>query len=376
VHGRGRLPGAQVALALALALAPWGFAAEGDAVEQALAAPPVTGLLVKRVVPGSQAAHAGLEPGDILISLGGAALVDIDALHKAKEAIETEADCIVRKADGTSRTVRFSQGALGIELLAIEKGKPKTLPPATVKALDFTPVWNVERDLWYIFLLDGKTQAGFEHALMRIEDKKLITRREVAFDGGKRWGKNHFDVTVTMELRPRLRPLSIRFVSPLTSWESRGRLVTGKDRPPSWNVQLSGPEDAPPPATYALPAGLPLIPGYLVDTVACLLPRVEGSCFHFRALSDWDGKPGMATALICTGQEELEIQGERITAWKFEQRTLGGTVATTTWVDAKGRMVKGDYNGAVIVLSTKTKALAGLDKALKPRSLEEPERPR
>ncbi len=117
-----------------------------------------------------------------------------------------------------------------------------------------------------------------------------------------------------------------------------------------------------------VPAGPPAVPSYLVETLACFMPREPGSCIHFRPITDGSGALGRVSALVCVGEGALELDGESVKVWKFEQRTVGAGQGLGYWIDEKGRVVRSDYGGAVATRSTKEEALKDLHHGLQPRT--------
>ena len=200
-----------------------GDEASGDPVEQALASPQATGLLVTRVVDGTQAAEAGLLAGDVLTTYGGQTVGSIDALKAAMQAVAAETvDVLVVRRDGSEKTFSLKPGPMGVQLAPVEKGKGvEPLPPATKVAFDFSSLAQAPHDDWYAFTMNGE-RIGFEHGVSRLEDGKLVMRREVAFDGGEQWGVNHFDVTVVVTATAPPKLVSLRFENPIHGYVGRG----------------------------------------------------------------------------------------------------------------------------------------------------------
>ena len=362
------------ALGMLVALAP--AYAEEDVVEsnlerleKAMASPAATGLLVTSVGPGSQAAEKGIAVGDIVTSYDGAPTPTLEALGAAKGKAESAGKATMPvtlvAADGAPRTIELGSGPIGIGASAVEKGKAAgALPPATPFAFDFEGVKAQAHDDWYTFHFGDGPKVGFEHGMLEAKGDRLVMRREVAFDGGEQWGVNHFDVTIEMTLTSPPRPHRIRFANPATGYWAEGkRLEDGQ-----WHFEWTkeGEDEGTETKTVGLPEGLPVIPTYLVETLAAFLPRKAGTCWHYRPMVDSNGEAMLPACLIVVGKETVKLAQGEVDAWKVEQRQLGGQVGGTYWISDAGRIVKSFYGMPVALLDTKEAALKDLHAAIKP----------
>lgn len=344
--------------------------APADPVEQALAAPQATGLLVTQVVGGTQAEKAGFLAGDVLTRYGAVAVTSIDALREAMQAVESETvDVVVVRRDGSEKTFALEPGPMGLQLAPVEKGKGvDPLPPATDVAFDFASLAAAPHDDWYAFTMNGE-RVGFEHAICTLEDGRLVMRREVAFDGGEQWGVNHFDVTVVLMAEPVPELVSLRFENPIHGYVGQG-LPTKDDAGKAVIRYTQSVGDEEEVAEHAVPADLPAIPSYVVETLACFMPREQGACFHYRAVEDGSGAVGRPAALLVEGEEEIEVGGTKTKTWRLRVHTFGGGASTAFWVNAARRVVKADYMGAVTVAAKKEDCLKDLHHGLRPRTAE------
>jgi hypothetical protein len=349
-------------LVAALALS----AAAEDAVERAMKDPPATGLLVTRIMPGSQAQDLGLAPGDVIVRYGNAPTPTIEAL-RAAVGNATGMPCVtmeVVRGEGTRTTYTLAPGLIGVHFVATVKGVPvEPLPPATDVKFDFSRLAEARQDDWYAFHIGGK-HVGFEHGLVFLQGNLLYMRREVAFDAGEQWGVNHFDVSVavTRDTTPRL--VSWRFANPIAGYLGVGKIEEGG----SLRFTTHTREGATGVETREVPQDLPAFPSYLIGTLACFMPREKGACFHYRPITDGDGTLGQPSALVVVGEDTIEVDGEDVAAWRLEIRAEGGAASNKFWVDANGHVIKGDYSGAVAVAASKEEALKGLHEAIEPRS--------
>ncbi len=340
-----------------------------ERVEKAMAKPLATGLLVTGVGPGSQAAEKGIAVGDIVTSYDGTPTPTLEALGEAKAkaeaAAKTRVSVTLVGAEGTPRTIELDAGSIGIGASAVEKGKAAgALPPATPFTFDFAGVKEQPHDDWYTFHFGEGPKIGFEHGMLEVKDGHLVMRREVAFDGGEQWGVNHFDVTIQMTLASPPRPHRIRFANPATGYWAEGK----RQEDGRWHFEWTkeGEDEGTDTKTVSVPRGLPVVPTYLVETLAAFLPRRAGTCWHYRPMVDSSGDAMLPACLIVVAKETVTLATGDVEAWKIEQRQLGGQVGGTYWIDDSGRIVKSLYGMPIALLDTKEAALKGLHEAIKP----------
>jgi hypothetical protein len=327
-------------------------------LERALLDPPATGVMVTGVGPDSQAAQAGILLGDVIVSYGGRAVPDLEALNGAKESFEgAEQVELVLAGPGGERTVLLRPGPIGVNCQPVVKGVPAAvLPPATVTGFDFSPLSREPFDDWYAFSLDGEEKVGFEHGRLALTLGKLVLHREVAFDGGETFGVNHFDVTAIAVAGPAPDVFAVRFASPPSGFLATGRALGGA----RWLDRRGGVS-----TVITHPTDLPRIPTYLVESLAAFLPREPGACFHFRPIVEGSGQAGLRSALVAVGEEEVRAGGEVARAFRVEWRTLGGAASGTYWFDGPGHALLVDYGGAMATRTTREKALEGLPESIR-----------
>jgi hypothetical protein len=329
--------------------------------------PPATGIVITLVAPESQAAQAGVMVGDIFVSYNGVATPDIPSLNAAKETVGDEQTEIEVEVVGPAgrRTIILAPGQIGVNGAPVVMGVPGGgLPADTGITFDFSRFAGEGVDEWFAFSLDGRTKVGFEHAKIKVAGGKLFLRREVAFDGGEEWGLNHFDVTVVASLSPAVDAVMTRFENPLTGWVGKGRLSRDETGKRIWVKQWPDlPEER-----AEIPG--PLLPEYLVESLAALMPHQEGACFRYRPIGEGMGTVGLPSALVVRGQEEIEFGTGRVRTWKVEGLILGGGIGGTYWISEDGRTLKVSYGGAFGTRSTKEAVLSDLHPELKPRTAE------
>ena len=352
-------------LITSLVLTGHALAHDEDPIEAALASPHATGLLVMGVVPDMQAAAAGFAEGDVLLTYDEKAVTDLAALASAKEAAAQKARiwCEVLRANGEEAKVGLLPGPLGLQLVPIEKGNPPApLPADTGAAISATAAG--EHDEWYSFSM-GDGQVGLEHLSVRAEGEMLHFTHEVAFDGGEQMGLHHAVVRAVMRCGATVEPVTFSYENALNGWISHSEIVRNEDGRAVWH-SAGGPAGEEPRVTeIPLRGDQSSLPSYAVAQIARLLPQEAGACFRFRPVADWDGKPGLRSAIVCVAAETITIGETEHATWKYEQRQLGGSVTGTYWFDAGRRMVKAGYGGPVTTLATKAEAMAGLNPELK-----------
>ena len=360
-------------LALVLVLPASTVSAEEDApadlVEKALVSPQATGLLVTDVVPETQAAQLGILPGDVIVVYDGHPTPSIAALRAAMQSVSTEKiEMLVIRLDGSEQTFALEPGTIGVQLTPVVKGKGlEPLPQATDVKFDFSSLTEAPHDDWYDFTLGGK-HAGFEHGMAKLEDGKLVMRREVAFDGGEQWGVNHFDVTVVLTAEATPQVVSFSFYNPITGYSGEGTRLTDGDGKTVLRFKHTGDAGGPTTVDHALPTDLPALPSYVVETLACFMPREQGACFHYRSITDATGEIGRPEALAVMGEEVLTLGDAEVKTVKIQVHRARGGPSNAFWVNAAGRVVKADYGGPVTTVASKEDCLKDLHHGLQPRT--------
>jgi hypothetical protein len=66
---------------------------------------------------------------------------------------------------------------------------------------------------------------------------------------------------------------------------------------------------------------------------------------------------------------DVEIRGETVSAWLFEQHRMAGGVAGRYYLDDGGRMLLSDYGGPKAVRGEREEILEGLREELAPRGV-------
>lgn len=328
--------------------------------------PPASGLLVTMVVNDMPAAAVGIRPGDIIVSYGDAPILDRAALQEAiaARAVADSVDLVIVRA-GKEKRLCAQPGRLGVNAVPVRKGVPFEMrPPATKVRFDYALVEDEPLDFWASFTL-AKAKAGFEHHVYRKRGSSLILDYEVAFDGGKAYGLNHFLVQVVLAIggaRPEAQ--SVRFENPIEGWVTEGKLHKEGSRR-TWVSSISSSKGH---ERNEVKVPADLVPSYAVPTLPLFITPEPGSCLHVTPLNEGLGITTPPAGIVCAERETITVTRKRIDAWRWESHALGEH-GSSTWVSASDRTpLKVFYGGPVAVRTTKDDALAGISDTLEPRT--------
>ncbi|MBI3272324.1 MAG: PDZ domain-containing protein [Planctomycetes bacterium] len=355
-------------LALLCLLAVPGFAQEADdpAVTAALEQPGATGLLVTALAPEGQAGPAGVRLGDILVAYDGKPTPDVAALKAAMPGATGEKIALDLVRGGEKKSVTLHAGPIGVGLVPVQQGKRyDPLPPATGVKFDFSRL-DKAGEAWYAFSPDGVKKIGFEYYRWRIDQGNVVLDSEVAFDGGKEFGLNHFVVTVTVAKGDHPEGRSCRFENPLKKEVLEGRRVADPKAPSAGWETVVQTADGKQETRRGLGAG-DLIPSYFVYALAQCMPRTKGACYRFTPIDEWAGTIGKPSALVVEGEEATRVGDQDVPTWKVVWVSRTG-VMNTHWVDAAGDVLRTDYGGERGTATSKEEALKDLHPDLHPRS--------
>ncbi len=323
-------------------------------LEKALANPTATGLLVTRVVPGTQAERHELEAGDILVAYAGVRVPGLDAMGAAKVAAEGKETVEIRFVrDGWGRTLSFDPGQIGVHLMPVMKGESRQVfPPETVTVFDFSGFSEQGQDDWYYFLREGGRAGVGRIQVRRVGDSLFVLSEEV-LDLGTELGDH--EVLSATDCSSRLSPVMTVFRDLMNDWVRYGLPMRGAGGCSIWNSTTTGAgsEESAAVRSYHGRA----IPVYMVETLVALMPQKKDSCFRFLPLYEGSGEVEMESALVGVGEEEVDVAGTKRSGFKFEWRRLDGQVVSTFWVDGKGKLFLADYGGIQAVHAEKAEAL-------------------
>ena len=335
-------------------------AADEDPVDAAIADPPATGLLVTRVVAGSAAEGAGVKPGDILTAYGGTPTPDLQAINYAKDSFMGEGPVeVVVKRGEQDVTFSLPTGSMGVILVAVVKGEGREpLPASTGAKLDFSRLGKEDRDHWFVILAEEE-RVGMARITERIVGTRLFVMSEEIYDAGA--GLQDHEVTsVASATTPPMASVTY-YRDRMNDWVRFGLPGDRHD----WHTVTrgAGSEDE----RLVVPITGDTIPVYIVETLASLMPREKGACFRFLPLNEGSGQVGLAGALVCLGEKEVEANGKKVKAFGYEWRQRGGTTNGTFWMDANHLIVLADYGVVRAVATTREDALADQPAAIRAR---------
>ena len=332
-------------------------------------AAPATGALIQRVVDGSTAEKAGLRRGDVIVRYGEQAIATHAELVAAIAAQPPGEVTLVVARDGSVATITASAGKLGVHLRTVVAGeKLIDLPPATVKQLDPARL-KAPFSGWFDFIIDGR-KVGAEFVRVSLADGRLTVHNEVLFDGGEQWGLNHMIETDELALDRLPHALSLRHEGPLWGFLATGSADPARER---WTLVQESRDEQGQPVREEHSAPLPAsaVPDYALGSLALLLPREVGACLHARTMTSAAAEPEPRCALVCVGEEEIDVAGERVRAWRYDRRRSPTRISAVTWI-AGDAVVKSDFTGGsggtIAVRSTRERATAGLHPQLVPRA--------
>lgn len=336
-----------------------------DPVKKATEHPTSTGLLVTEIAPDGQAGSVGIALGDIIVSYDGKPTLDVDALKAAVAGAKGDGIAVGLDRFGEAKTVQVKAGRIGVGLVPVKKGERfDPLPPATDVKFDFSRIEKAG-EAWYAFSPDGVKKIGFEHYRWKADQGNLVLDSEVAFDGGKEWGLNHFVVTVVVAKGDALRGQSYRFESPIAHAVLEGHRVVDPQSPIAiWETKAKaadGQEE-----THREPAAGDVIPTYFIYALARCMPQTQGACYRFTPVEEGSGKVGKPCALYVEGQEPSKVGDREVPTWKIQWVSMVG-VMNTHWVDAEGNVVRTDYGRERGAATTKEEALKDLHPDLHPQ---------
>lgn len=339
-----------------------------------------TGALVFGVDPDGQAAEVALQVGDIVVRYAGERVETVAALGACIQARagQTKDIVVVINRDGTERSVLVGGGSLGVALRDIEAGVAlPDLPPQTVTAFDLSALRLAPSERWCRFLIDDE-HVGFLHDRLALDESDLLRyRAEIAFDGGERYGRNHFRLQCSAALvEGRLQFRRLSFSVPHSELQYRCWRVApaGRRAVLHWELAVDDMED-----TGRLEPDLlreRVLPTYLINRLAACLPATEvagetagrppqeRACLHLRELIDGEPRVGQPVALCAVGHEPVLVDERELSARLVELHYFGRR-GNRHWVLPDGRIWRSDFGGGSCQwVADRAAALEGLPKDL------------
>jgi PDZ domain len=331
-----------------VALRP-GLPEEAARLASLLMRPPATGLLLTHVAPGELAFRQGLRPGDVICRYAGAAVKSLEDLRRLAAQPEPRQREVVARRDLRSVKTVVTSGPLGLNGVAVTRGKPFWRPLSTAPFVADARALTGEGEAWYGFEQNGRP-IGFEWRRWRgsEEEVELCCIAGFAGDGGDE------SVRCVQKLRlgDRLTCVSTRFVArgahPTELFASctGGRwvvLVNGKP------IGRSAPEEA--------------LPSHAIATFAATLPFEVGRAYDVVRVDELDFQPSYGCQIVCLGPEMISGGGGHEKAWRFELMEYG-VRQMAFWLNPARQLVRAEYAGLVSTLTTREGALAGLPPSL------------
>ncbi len=380
---------------LAVALLTWAAMplqavdADPDAQDAAYRNPAADGLMVHRVVPGSQSESLGLQPTDIIISYAGHALATVDDL-KALIAQALPPPLSIQVVRGTTKlTITVAPGRLGCELRPVRTGVDSTLrakrtvplPPATPFAMDLSALRKAPRESWYAFHLgDHDPQVGFEHLYLAIDHDGLRVAYDFAFDS------HQFPIIADYESSVFALPqgaATVTAIPPLLSTVLDGQDIHDHGHgqsamSPSGQLVWSSTEAVSQQGrwgTVAKTHPMPTVPlaAALQMHLGGFLAHQLGACVHY---SRWEDDQPAEHAMKVMREDTIELpdQSHRH-AWVVQQFSSSGP-DLICWYGDDGMLLKTEfgaaYGGAWSIMTTHDQALAGLTPSIRVRTGADP----
>lgn len=318
--------------------------------------PPADGVVIHSI----RGESTPFRIGDVIVSFNGAPTPDWPRYYKQHTTVRSEAvpfEVIRRGKKLTLESPRDWIAWAGSPLLKVEKGVDIPLRPASTGAsIDFDGFTGV--DHWFRFIEGKSKQIGYEHHVWLKEKGSVRFIYESAYES---WGLHHALVECTLR-RADARPVSSTFRDLVGGLEAEGKLAKGASEE-VWRTErrIEGQVER---TRCTLPREA--LPSSLAMFVSSLLPKEEGATFHSTPFSESTGEVGLGMATVCKGEESVSLGRRRVKAWRYEHIRLGQTRGIA-WVDDEG-LVRFEDKGVAIVRSTKSEALKGLHRKLKPRS--------
>lgn len=344
----------------------WGQEFSADTIKSDKFTPEASGLVILAIAKNSQAEALGMKSGDVIVSYDKNDLKDPKALVGLIEKVQQE------KAPETDVSVSVSRqgkvidftakpGMLGLVSAPATKGTPVELRPAdTGITLDYSKLSAKPIDDWYTFRFDENSKAGFEHVRMEKKGSNVEVTVKLAFDD-LRWGKHYAIATAITTATPRPKLLETRMELPLENTIIVGKLIEAQGGKAKWETTTTKGQEK---TVETIDAAADQLASYFATWFPGLVPAKDGSVLQYTFLDESTGKLGQPAAMVAVKMETITVEGKEYPAYRYEQRSLGQTSATS-WVESSGRILKHDFRGATSVQTTKENALKDIPESLK-----------
>lgn len=322
-----------------------GLPEEAARLASLLMRPPATGLLLTHVAPGELAFQQGLRPGDVLCRYAGAAVKSLEDLRRLAAQPEPPQREVVARRDLRSVKTVVTPGALGLNGVAVTRGKPFWRPLATAPFVADTGGLAGEGESWHRFTQNGRP-IGFEWRRWRGSKGEVEVSCIAGFSS--EGGEESVRCIQRLQAGDRLTCTSIRFAArgarstELNASCTGGRwLVLLNEK----NVSRSLPEEA--------------LPSHAISTFAATLPFEVGRAYDVIRVDELDFQPSFGCQIVCLGPEMIAGGGSHEKAWRFELMEYG-VRQMTFWFNHARQLVRAEYAGLDSTLTSREAALAGL----------------
>lgn len=312
-----------------------------------LADPPVTGLLVFDVQPGSQSAAAGLVIGDVLTHYDGEALETTFQLTQlARKAAREKHRKIPVLARRGAKEIdgEFDPAPLGVHLVGVKQGDGRTLwRPDTPYQPDLSGLQTQLNGgtAWQILKNGDKTVGWMRSRLVKYNDVLVLRTQSRVLDANL---DEKRDVVVSFVPN---RYLSLRTIQ----LKSRDKTIldlrtnSGKLEGERVGVPVSAP----------FPQDV--ISAYLASETASTMPRKAGACTRCSYLDAASLASAPFADICCLGGESVVEKGNEIPTFRYEQTVFGETTAEF-WIDDRRQLVKAVYGKGIMALRSSAEEIA------------------
>lgn len=327
-------PFAVSSIVLASAALAAEFPREGieERVAAALKAPAATGLLVYYVEPGSQAAKASFEIGDILTDYDGQPVERADTLVKlARDAAKRKQPRIltIRRRGGVELEAELDPAPLGVRLIEVREGQGRALwRPATPYQPDYAEFERrVSEPVQWRLLRHGDKTIGFARDYLARDaagENAFVYRAQTRI--GLPPDEETTDTTIWFQRDDQLSPTGVRLTV-------RGKLALEVRRQgDKWTGRRGGV-----PVTADCPRDA--VSSHLAGLLATTMPVSRGACRRMSFLDSASITAAPFADLAALGEETVASSRGDIRATRFELAVFGEAYAHY-WVDADRSLAK------------------------------------
>jgi hypothetical protein len=338
-----------------LAPVPAGIPPEAARLEELLARPPATGLLLTHLDPKEQAYRQGLRPGDIITKYGGSPVASLDELRRlATQPGAHQREIAARRDLKVVKTV-VGPGALGIDGVAVTRGTPFWRRQAGAEFVPDYSGFAGEGEHWYQFTRHGR-KVGFERRRFRWLRDELEIACVAGFQPDSPAPGDHGEESVRVVQRlgagEKLECRAIR----MTTRGGRPVDVNASFAGGRWVIMLNGQA-----VTRKIPETA--LPATAIAVLAATLPFENRRAYDVIQINETVFEPSYGCQIVALGPEQIELNGRHMPAWGFALLEYG-VRQMAFWLDPQRHVVRAEYAGIVATLTTPEEALAGLPESL------------